>query len=123
MKHMNLTITNLEERYAQFQLEMKTFYTILGKHARIQDYFAWNVDVALNMVDHAFELAGSWPERFPEFEEQFEEECYLAQRWYLEVLDEATPMMECSYPQHQAPMSMMTKMNLFLSSLRQRCVM
>ncbi|MEZ9997939.1 hypothetical protein [Vibrio sp. 10N.261.46.A3] len=123
MKNMSQTITTLEACYAQFQLEMNMFYTILGQHARIQDYFAWNVDVALNMVNHAKSLAESWPERFPEFEEQFEEECYLAQGWCLDVLDEAAPMIERSYPQFQSPPSIMERIHVFLSSKRQRWVM
>ncbi|WP_045407403.1 hypothetical protein [Vibrio jasicida] len=86
------TVLTLSEQQAQYQRELAAFDSVLWSTARMLNYFAWDEDKALKVMDAIHAKACSWPKRFPQLVDEDDHNVMKATGYYYDILADAEPI-------------------------------
>ncbi|ANU39423.1 hypothetical protein [Vibrio scophthalmi] len=86
------TKLNIAEQEAQYQRELDVYDTVLWSTARMLNYFAWDEEKALKVMDTIYAKARSWPERFPHLVDKEDHNVVKATSYYYDILADAEPI-------------------------------
>jgi hypothetical protein len=91
------TKLNISEQEAQYQRELAAFYSVIWSTARMLNYFTWDEEKALKVMDTIRAKVSSWPERFPLLVDEEDYNVLKATSFYYDILADAAPIIAAKH--------------------------